>query len=229
MALAAKRNHPQISEAVQKLEARHIRLLQFSKSTAPASQSPAARVYQKLDAVDYKSTVRIEDLSYECMEIISNAMQLISILLHWACSCYRNGSHRIYLATRLLRRWSHLGADVYEGIVSYLQNMTWVHSGDLRVLLRIVAELVRSKHFSAGRYLQWLIATGSLESGLDLASVSQRRTRCSYIANMTTAFCVASTPHHRVPPYWAVRSSPQLTLYPAARQRPLCRYRRARP
>jgi len=106
------------------------------------------------------------------MEIISNAMQLISILLQWACSCYRTGSHRIYLATRLLRRWSHLGADVYEGVISYLQDMTWVESGELGIVLRIVAELVRSKHFSAGRYLQWLIATGSMGSTLDLASVS---------------------------------------------------------
>ncbi|KAF2819996.1 mediator of RNA polymerase II transcription subunit 12 [Ophiobolus disseminans] len=170
--LAAKRNHPQITQAIQKLEGRNLRLLQSSKASAPASQTAAARVFRKLDSVNYKTTVRIEDLSYECMEIISNATQLISVLLQWACSYYRTGSHRIYLATRLLRRWNHLGADVYEGVVSYLHDMTWVDSGDLRVVLRIVAELVRSKHFSAGRYLQWLIATGSMGSNMDLTSPS---------------------------------------------------------
>jgi len=169
-ALAAKRNHPQITQAVQRLEARVTRLLQRSKSTAP--KSPFARVIHRLDSVNYKTTIRIEDLSYECMEIMSNAVQLISVLLQWACSYYRNGSHRIYLATRLLRRWSHLGADIYEGIVSYLQDMTWKDSGQLGVVFRIVAELVRSKHFSAGRYLQWLIATGSLGSDVDLGAVS---------------------------------------------------------
>jgi mediator of RNA polymerase II transcription subunit 12 len=76
------------------------------------------------------------------------------------------------LATRLLRRWSHLDADIYEGIISYLQNRSWDESGQLDVVFRIVAELVRSKHFSAGRYLQWLIATGSLERDLQSGSVS---------------------------------------------------------
>jgi mediator of RNA polymerase II transcription subunit 12 len=113
----------------------------------------------------------MEDLSYECMEIISNAVQLISVLLEWTCSCFRIGPHRIYLATRLLRRWSHLDADIYEGIISYLQNRSWDESGQLDVVFRIVAELVRSKHFSAGRYLQWLIATGSLERDLQSGSV----------------------------------------------------------
>ncbi|KAF2034408.1 mediator of RNA polymerase II transcription subunit 12 [Setomelanomma holmii] len=166
--LAAKRDHPQIKQAVQKLEARNGRLQRSSRNAAPVSQTSAARVFRKLDAVNYKSTVRIEDLAYESMEVISNASQLISVLLQWACSYYRAGSHRVYLATRLLRRWSHLGADIYDGIISYLQDMTWAESGDLHVILRIVAELVRSKHFSAGRYLQWLIATGSMANGLDL-------------------------------------------------------------
>lgn len=148
-----------------------MRLLQPSRSRVPASKSSVAQVIHKLDSVSYKATIRIEDLSYECMEIMSNAVRLISVLLQWACSFYRTGSHRIYLATRLLRRWSHLGADIYEGIVSYLQEMTWVDSGQLVVVFKIVAELVRSKHFSAGRYLQWLIATGSLGSDVDLGSV----------------------------------------------------------
>lgn len=115
--------------------------------------------------------VRIEDLSDECMEIMSNATRLITSLLQWACSCYREGTHRIYLASRLLRRWSHLGADVYDGVMSYLGEMRWADSREPHILFRIVAELVRSKHFSAGRYLQWLIATGSLDRGLGYSSV----------------------------------------------------------
>jgi mediator of RNA polymerase II transcription subunit 12 len=169
--LATKRAHPQITRAAEKVEARNRRLLQPSKHDTPSSRTSAALVFHKLDSINYKSPVRIEDLSYECMEIISNATQLISILLQWASSCYRTGSYRIYLATRLLRRWSHLGADVYEGVMSYLQNMAWVASGEVHTLLRIVSELVRSRHFSAGRYLQWLIATGSLGRDLDLAAV----------------------------------------------------------
>lgn len=178
-AFAEKRDHPQITEAVQRLEARNLRLIQPSRSTSSTPKSSVAQIIRKLDFVNYSANVRIEGLSYECMEIISNAMQLISVTLQWACSYYRYGSHRIYLATRLLRRWSHLGADVYEGIVAYLQSMQWVDSGQLPIVFKIVAELVRSKHFSAGRYLQWLIATGSLDSNKDLALV-----RSSYLIHI---------------------------------------------
>ncbi|KAH3986935.1 mediator of RNA polymerase II transcription subunit 12 [Parastagonospora nodorum] len=171
-ALVTKRNLPQTAQAVEKLDGRNTRLLSFVRNGKSSSRTGAARVFHKLDSINYAAPIRIEDLSYECMEITSNAVQLISTLLHWACSCYRAGSHRIYLATRLLRRWSHLGADVYEGIIVYLQSMSWVKSGEIHVLLRIVAELVRSKHFSVGRYLQWLIATGSLgcDASLSLPS-----------------------------------------------------------
>jgi mediator of RNA polymerase II transcription subunit 12 len=177
--LAAKRDHPQITLAVEKLDTRNNRLLQSARAVAPLSRTSAAQIFRKLDSINYKAPIRIEDLSYECMEIMSNATQLISALLQWASSCYRLGSHRVYLATRLLRRWSHLGADVYEGVLSHLQNMTWVVSGALSSLLRIVAELVRSKHFSVGRYLQWLIATGSGGQNIDLSSVSMRNSMTS--------------------------------------------------
>jgi mediator of RNA polymerase II transcription subunit 12 len=194
--LAAKRDHPQIMHAVEKLEARNNRLLQSHRAATPLSRTSAARIFRKLDSINYKSSIRTEDLSYECMEIMSNATQLISVLLQWACSCYRSGTHRIYLATRLLRRWSHLGADVYEGVVTYLQNMTWVHTGQLSVLLRIVAELVRSKHFPVGRYLQWLIATGSAGLGTDFSSVCPRSLCYSQYAKFPTAFFVASASAH---------------------------------
>jgi mediator of RNA polymerase II transcription subunit 12 len=194
--LAAKRDHSQITHAVEKLEARNNRLLQTRRAATPLSRTSAARVFRKLDSINYKSPIGIEDLSYECMEIMSNATQLISVLLQWACSCYRLGSHRIYLATRLLRRWSHLGADVYEGVVSYLQNMTWVHTGQLSVLLRIVAELVRSKHFPVGRYLQWLIATGSAGLDTDFSSVSPHSVLHHDRANLPAVFFVASASAH---------------------------------
>lgn len=79
----------------------------------------------------------------------------------------------MYLATRLLRRWSHLGADVYEGVLSYLCSMTWTETGEPCTIFKVVAELVRSKTFAAGRYLQWLIATGSLGNEPNISSVNQ--------------------------------------------------------
>lgn len=169
--LAERRNHPQLTLAVKKLEHRNNRLLQTPKSVTLASHTPAGRIYRILDSVNYHSVLRVDDLSRECMEASSNATQLIAILLQWACSCYREGVHRIYLATRLLRRWSHLGQDVYEGIISYLHDTTWIETGEPSNVFKIIAELVRSKTFSAGRYMQWLIATGSLGHDTNLTSV----------------------------------------------------------
>jgi mediator of RNA polymerase II transcription subunit 12 len=168
--LADRKNHAHVTQAVRRLELRNARLLQSPKKAPSASQTPAGRVYRILDSVDYSKPVRIEDLSCDCMEIVADAPRLISMLLQWACTCYRDGAHRIYLATRLLRRWNHLGADVYDGIVSYLRDMAWVATGDPNILFRIVAELVRSKTFATGRYLQWLIATGSTGHSTDLSS-----------------------------------------------------------
>jgi mediator of RNA polymerase II transcription subunit 12 len=168
--LAERKNHAHVTQAVRRLELRNTRLLQSPKKVPSASQTPAGRVYRILDSIDYNKPVRIEDLSCDCMEIVADAPRLIGILLQWACTCYREGAHRIYLATRLLRRWNHLGADVYDGIVSHLRDVTWVATGDPSILFRIVAELVRSKTFATGRYLQWLIATGSTGYSTDLSS-----------------------------------------------------------
>jgi mediator of RNA polymerase II transcription subunit 12 len=222
--LAAKRDHPQIILAVEKLKVRNNRLLQSSRTSTPLPQTSAAQVYRKLDCINYKASIRIEDLSYECMEIMSNATQLISALLQWASSCYRLGSHRVYLATRLLRRWSHLGADVYEGVLSHLQNMTWVAFGGLPSLLRIVAELVRSKHFSVGRYLQWLIATGSGGQNVDLSSVSLRH--CIVIQSLAHPFLaifVANTSPCGNSCYRTFGPSPQSAVHSSSRKRALCR------
>jgi len=170
--LAERRSHPQMTRAIERLQQRNRRLLHAAKSHPSTTQSPAGRIFLLLDTASSNRPYHIEDLSYGCMEMIPDPTLLIAAILQWACSCYREGVHRTYLAIRLLRKWNHLGADVYDGILSYLRDLHWVGTGDPSIIFRIVAELVRSKTFAAGRYLQWLIATGSLQSNADLVSVS---------------------------------------------------------
>jgi mediator of RNA polymerase II transcription subunit 12 len=93
--LAERRNHPQVTQAIKRLQQRNNRLLQSPKNAPSASQTPVGRVYRILDAVDYNKPVRIEDLSLDCMEVVADAPRLIGILLQWACSCYREGSHPV--------------------------------------------------------------------------------------------------------------------------------------
>lgn len=115
-----------------------------------------------LDSVDYTSGLNTETLACECLATISDARTLVSTVLKWASSLYREGAHRAYLATRLLRRWSRSGLDIDSAILSYFHSSDMNKGSDPRNVFRIVAELVRSKNFSVGKYLQWLIATGSV-------------------------------------------------------------------
>jgi mediator of RNA polymerase II transcription subunit 12 len=170
--LSQRRALPQINRVVEDLSTRNRRLLRPSKSPSASTVDSTSRLYRLLDSVDYSISVRIDRLAYDCMELISESSTLISTVLQWASSYYREGSHRVYLVTRLLRRWSHLGADIDDGVLSYLHSMMSNRSNDPCVVFRIIAELVRSKTFSTGRYLQWLIATGSVSQGSDLSAVS---------------------------------------------------------
>jgi mediator of RNA polymerase II transcription subunit 12 len=166
--------HPQtgLSHAIHDLDTRNKNLIRPCCVTLPLADDPVGQIYRLLDAVDYSANVLIDDLSYNCMEVTSNTCQLVSTVLSWASSLYRQGSHRIYLITRLLRKWNHLGADVYDAIVTCLPQLAFDQSKDTAVVFRIIAELARSKTFSPGRFLQWLIATGSLSHHRDLYSPS---------------------------------------------------------
>lgn len=171
--LVERTNHPQIAYGVRRLDERNRRLQQPSKVAPTASMTPATQVYSILDNIDYSKIVPIDDVSTKCVDAIPNPVNLVPVLLQWACSHYREGSYRACLATRLLRRWAHLGADVYECIITYLEGMSWAGTGDACKIFKIISELVRSKTFAAGRYMQWLIATGSIAQGLDISQVRE--------------------------------------------------------
>lgn len=124
-----------------------------------------------LDSVDYATGLNTETLACDCLATLSDARALVSTVLRWASSLYREGAHRVYLATRLLRRWCRSGVDIDGAILSYFHSSDMNKGSDPRNVFRIVAELVRSKNFSVGKYLQWLIATGSLNQSQDTSSV----------------------------------------------------------
>jgi mediator of RNA polymerase II transcription subunit 12 len=150
------------------LNRRNRRLMSRTSKLSPETDSSSQTFLSLLDSVDYRSTIHIEALCSQCMELLSDTQILISKALHWASSIYREGAHRVYLVIRLLRRWNRLGFDTDSGILSFLRSMGTRKDIDIRNISKIVAELVRSKTFSVGKYLQWLIATGSLNANQDL-------------------------------------------------------------
>lgn len=121
-------------------------------------------IYETLDNVDFDAKIDIDDLALECMETTSDAIRLTDLTLRWAASFYRAGRHRSYLAIRLLRKWTTNGADVYTAILTQLPLLAKDKSIDSDLVFRIIAELVRSRTFPLGKYMQWLITTGSLRS-----------------------------------------------------------------
>ncbi|KAF1958736.1 hypothetical protein CC80DRAFT_441342 [Byssothecium circinans] len=170
--LAERRSQPAVSRAINNIDARNNALLRPSNSALALTHDPIGQIYRLLDAVDYKAKIRIDDLSYDCMEVTPDTNQLVSALLSWASSLYRQGCHRIYLVTRLLRKWDRLGADIHDAILTHFPHLVHDESKDHSIAFRVVAELVRSKTFSPGKFLQWLIATGSLSHHDDLRSPS---------------------------------------------------------
>jgi mediator of RNA polymerase II transcription subunit 12 len=128
-------------------------------------------LYDLLDGLDYQSTIFIDNIAFECMELVADHNRLVLAVLKWSSSLYRQGLHRAYLVTRLLRRWNQAGIDICEGIINYLPEMASDCSKEPGPVFRIISELVRSKTFLIGRYLQWLIASGSLNPALHLQTV----------------------------------------------------------
>jgi mediator of RNA polymerase II transcription subunit 12 len=104
----------------------------------------------------------LEELSTQCLDMIEDRGLLLNEVLEWSTCLYRQGLSRIYIAANLLRRWNSLGIDTDGAILDFLAKSAMItcHKPSVYIL---VSELVRSKHFSVGRYLQWLIARGALD------------------------------------------------------------------
>lgn len=159
---ARRRNNAKIMHTFADLDERNKAILCPPSLESSIPKHSLSAFFRLLDDVDYKKSIAIEGLAFECMQIVPDHTQLVSAVLQWASSLYRQGLHRLYLATRLLRKWSQIGIDVGEGIMLYLPSIGSDLSKETRIVFRIIAELIRSKTFSLGRYLHWLIATGSL-------------------------------------------------------------------
>ncbi|KAL5465444.1 hypothetical protein PMIN06_000604 [Paraphaeosphaeria minitans] len=169
---AQRRAHAKISQVIPGLDQRNRDIMPSRSLGSSASQRSYRVLYELLDGVDYETNISVDELAYECMELFPDQDRLISAVLQWSSSLYRQGMHRVYLVTRLLRKWSHLGIDVSEGILRYLPRVALDRSKDAELVFRVVSELVRSRTFSLARFLQWLIATGSMDPGQDPHAVT---------------------------------------------------------
>lgn len=96
------------------------------------------------------------------LEKFKDRSLFISTCLCWATSPSRNGSFRIYIAVRLFRLWAKLHVEVEEPLLDFLAIHIIMPPLQKVDVYKVLAELVHSKTISVSKYLQRLMAKGSL-------------------------------------------------------------------
>jgi mediator of RNA polymerase II transcription subunit 12 len=146
-----------VKQAIADIACRNERISgQFSIKSSPGASEQIIRL---LDSEGLK--IPSNKLASRCLELISDVAVLLDIIMRWAASPYRQGRHRVYLAARLLRAISDQERDIDEIIWAVVEkhgNNPAMHESDL---FQVVIELIRPRHFSVGKFLQHLIATGA--------------------------------------------------------------------
>ncbi len=98
-----------------------------------------------------------------CLRVTNDYDLLVRTCIEWSSSLYRHGRFRTYAAARLLRMWKRKGVDLQGPIFNFLAESLDLGGLQKRDIYRLLAELVRSQHLCVGKYLQWLIARGTLD------------------------------------------------------------------
>ena len=149
-----KHQAPSLREVV----ARNNRVFNISASKTVADKTPKLEIISLLDSIQLHFSPKL--VAERCMELEADLATTFSIILEWASSRYREGLARVYVAAELARYWKQDLFDIEAAVFRFFSVSVPPPNIDRMLLCRIVAELVRSGHFSFGRYLQWLISMG---------------------------------------------------------------------
>ena len=144
-----------------------------AQGTLGAERSPRQNVIHLLDAA--KAPHNFAILSSDCCSAFINRTELAVTVLEWASTRFREGSSRTYVALRLLRRWHKGGMELDSAITQILAISARSPTIDRRALFHIISELVRSQSLSLGRYMQGLMARGTLNGKQSVSSIIPRK------------------------------------------------------
>ena len=130
-------------------------------SSASPIKSEATLEQQLISLLDnLPYTFNVVTVSEACLGISENREMLVCTVMRWSTTRYRAGLFRVYIAARLLRRWSKSEVDLDPTVLAFLK-VNLSHTGyDQSMIHKLIAELVRSRHFSVSKFLQWLMARG---------------------------------------------------------------------
>ncbi|KAK6522114.1 RNA polymerase II mediator complex subunit [Arthrobotrys megalospora] len=152
--------NPAIISSINNIAARNRNLEPGNtKSAGGSSTSPRKAAIDFLDRI--RAPYDIEDVTTRFLALSKDYHQTVKALCEWAITSLRVGLHRLYFAVRLLRRFSRLGIQIQPPIHDFLLATGGGRRCKKHVYL-LISELVRSKHFTAGKYMSWLISRGAL-------------------------------------------------------------------
>lgn len=151
-----------LQSSFDSLSRRNWRLRDRSLSmVSQATKSHRQKVIVCLDSLfDDQNFGEIAGVS---LRITSDHDLLVRTCIEWSSSIYRYGRFRTYAGARLLRIWKRKGIDIQGPIFNFLASSSDVPGLQKSDVHRLLAELVRSQHLSVGKYLQWLMARGTLD------------------------------------------------------------------
>ncbi|KIX02277.1 uncharacterized protein Z518_08216 [Rhinocladiella mackenziei CBS 650.93] len=165
---------PQEHQILDRLNHINGRTMGFNKQEFSAKRAPDQAIVDILDAA--RVPFNLEVLTDSLASAYPDIPRLIFSCLEWACTRFRQSRTRIYLFTRLIKRWQRYGHDVDTVILNYLsacrEKRTTV---DIDCLKHLAAHLSRSNCFPLSKYLQWLMVRGLPKRGsvgIDLDSLT---------------------------------------------------------
>ena len=168
-----------LQSSFDSLTKRNLRLQNRSLNQKPrATKSDRRTIIMYLDNLRYDQS--FGKVAGACLRTTDDHDLLIRTCIEWSSSVYRYGCFRAYAAARLLRIWRRKGVDLQGPIFNFLAACSDVPDLRKRDVYSLLAELVRSRHLSVGKYLQWLIARGTLDDRHEFDSVSTKTPMTSF-------------------------------------------------
>ena len=130
----------------------------FSQANVKPTQNWKQRAISLMDTL--AAGHNYGEVASACLRLADNDEALVRTCVEWSCSAHRQGFFRTYAATRLLSIWISKGIEVQEATFNFIAAKSKNADIDTGALYKLLADLMASRHLSAVKYLQWLMARG---------------------------------------------------------------------
>jgi hypothetical protein len=140
------------------------RVMGYNKADISSVRTPDQALVEILDAA--RVPYNLTDLEATLKSACSDFALLMQTCLEWSCTRFRYSRTRIYLVTRLVKRWQREGLDVDTAILNFLSAYREKRTtADPQSLKHLMAQFSRSDGFTISKYMQWLMVRGLPKDG----------------------------------------------------------------